>query len=77
MASLFLAMRLMVSSRKDEVQHIDQTCLEPQWDEGMEDIINRIVIGKGLAMGEGPWHMVGVGDSPIQTLIIWSSSSPS
>lgn len=43
---------------------------------GIDDVIDTVVLGVGLEMGQEPWRLVGGGDSSVQPLVVWSFASP-
>ena len=47
--SLFLALALLVCETKEEVCRV-VACVDPQWLQGLEDSMDRVVMGVGLEM---------------------------
>ena len=70
MASLFVALVLIVGKFKEEVYRVMVTCVDLQWLLGLEEIVEHVVLGVGIEMGKEPWIFIGGGESFVHPPIV-------
>lgn len=54
MASLFVALALLVGGSKDEVQWLVAASVDRQWLLRLDEIIEQVILGVGIEMGYKP-----------------------
>lgn len=60
----------------EEVQRVASLVLQPKWARGLNEVVTRAIVGKGLKMVEESWWRIGIELGELQRFVIWLMSRP-
>lgn len=69
-SSLFVTLALSMGKSTKEMFWVATLVLRSKWVGGLNDVVARVVVGKGMKMMEDPWWRIGVEARELQPFVM-------